>query len=164
MNGRSERVGHPNAEAGLAIAAVIDPDVANFAIRRPVIIQLIGHLHVIFLRVGFIVVAADPFRAAGIDIVQLCTPVAEDKSGPRVAAVNFVIIFAGVVRVAGVLIAIASGDIEAVVETVLRVQVRLVDGAAVVALNGKSGVRNRFDVAFQRQLMVSSWPLPTTSE
>lgn len=60
MNGRSERVSHPNAEAGLAIAAVIDPDVANFAIRRPVIIQLIGHLHVIFLRVGFIVVAADP--------------------------------------------------------------------------------------------------------
>lgn len=60
MNGRSERVSHPNAEAGLTIAAVIDPDVANFAIRRPVIIQLIGHLHVIFLRVGFIVVAADP--------------------------------------------------------------------------------------------------------
>ena len=88
MNGRSERVGHPNAEAGLTIAAVVHPDVANFTIRRPVIIQLIGHLHVIFLRVGFIVVAADPFRAAGIDIVQLCTPVAEDKSGPRVAAVS----------------------------------------------------------------------------
>ena len=88
-----ERVGNTYAETGLAVAAIVDANVAELAIRRPVFIQLVGNLEIVLLRVRFVVVALNPFGTARINVVQLRTPVAEDVTGPRIAAVNFVIIF-----------------------------------------------------------------------
>lgn len=71
-----ERVGDTYAETGLAVAAIVDANVAELAVRRPVFIQLIGNLKVVLLRVRFIVVTINPFRTTRINIVQLGTPVA----------------------------------------------------------------------------------------
>lgn len=122
-----ERVGNTYAETGLAIAAIVDADVAELAIRRPVFIQLVGNLEVVLLRVRFIVVAFNPFGTARINIVQLGTPVAEHVTGPRIATVDFIILFPCIRRVASVVITITGSNVETIIEAVLHAQIRLVD-------------------------------------
>ena len=130
-----EGVRYTNAETGLTVVTIVDTYVAHFTIRRPVFVELIGQLHVVLLGVRLVVVAVYSLGAAGINIVQLGTPVAHHKTGPRIATVHFIVFFAGARRVAGIVVAIAGGHVETIIEAVLHAQVWFIDRTAVVTFN-----------------------------
>lgn len=65
--------------------------------------------------------------------------VTKHRPGPCAIAANSVIFLTDAVWITGVFIATASGDTGAVVEAASHAEVRLVDGAAVVALDGEPG-------------------------
>ena len=92
-----EGVSHTHTQTGLAFVGRFHAHVTHFEIWRPVLVPFVGQLGIIFIAIGFIVIAVQALMlivshgTARINIVQLSTPVAHRPTNPGIHFIDFII-------------------------------------------------------------------------